>query len=179
MTRFAALWGLVLFGVATALANPSTADAQPAVSASTGVVQPAPEPTIEEEPAPEYREGEILYLESGKRAPWTGLLIEQPDLVRWRLVIDNLKFRLLEDVKLANTKCDVRLDFEHQKQAIEKEGYLLKESMQRDRAKELAATIVELKKDVAEARKRGFLEQPIVWYVGGIASAVAIALVAK
>lgn len=179
MTQLTALWRLALVALGVTLATPAQTGAQTAPAGAAGAVQPSPDTPAPTEVEPEYREGEILYLEEGRRAPWTGLLIEQPDLVRWRLTIDNLRYRLAEDVKFEAAKCDVQIKFEHQRQDIEREGYRLKESMQQDRAKELAATIVELKADVAKARERGLLEQPILWYVAGIGSAVAIALLAQ
>lgn len=151
----------------------------PPVSAS----QPSEEPTEAEngvsevDPGPpEQANGRIEALDRNQRAPWSGMLIEQKDLVRWRLEIDNLRFRLDRDVQLATDTCEVKMKLHTQLLAIENERRELREALLQERIDELAQSNVGLQKDVVEANRRSILEEPVVWYLGGILSAGLLVL---
>ena len=164
MTRFAALLSLVL--------------TQGAISASVFAAEPSEslsEPAVEpEEGPPPQANGRILSLGRGDRAPWTGMLIEQSDLVRWRLEIDNLQFRLDRDVQFEADKCQVNIDY--YKRALELEAGRTKthDELWKQRAEDLGKTVVAARKDAAKARQRGFFDEPVVWFVGGIVVAGAL-----
>lgn len=160
---------LVLVGTSTPVlaAEPS----ESLETASTELSEPEPGP-------PEQANGQITPLDRGQRAPWTGMLIEQQDLVRWKLEIDNLRYRLDRDVQLATDRCDVKVQLQVKLLDIETQRANQIDDLWRERVEQLAADNVALQKDVAEANSRNFFEEPVVWYVGGVISAALLVLLA-
>jgi hypothetical protein len=128
----------------------------------------APE-TVEAEAPPPQANGQVLFIVRGKRAPWDGMLIEQKDLVRWKLNIENLQFKLDRDVKLEKDSCNLRIDFFEKSLKLEQDRTGFHDKMWKDKVEDLAEDVVAARKDAVEARKRGFFEQPVFWVVVGAA----------
>lgn len=141
---------------------------------------PNPEPGISNEPnspaEPAGAEGEIVPLSQSERAPWAGLLIEEADLVRWKLTIDHLQFRLVSDVRLEIEKSSIRVGAVQEKMMLAHESHLLKEKMYQDRLAEKDRFILAAEMKAEKAAHRGFFEQPLVWFVMGAAIPIAAAL---
>lgn len=117
---------------------------------------------------PDQANGQILSLERGKRAPWSGMLIEQKDLVKWRLEIDNLQFRLDRTVGFEEEKCDAKTSYLDLSLKLERDRVTEHDSMWRERADSLANDVVEEKKRTAKASEKGFFDEPMVWFVSGM-----------
>lgn len=137
--------------------------------AENEVVQPSiSEDVISQEGPPAQANGQVLSLDHGERAPWDGMLIEQRDLVRWRLEIDNLQFRRDRDVALEHDKCDVQVSYQLRLTDLERERGQMKSVLLQERIDSLANDVVEARKDVIRAAERGFFDEPMTWFVGGI-----------
>jgi hypothetical protein len=147
----------------------------PPVQAAEPVTEPTEAENVEPEGPPAQANGQIEALNRGTRAPWTGMLIEQRDLVRWRLEIDHLRFRLDRDVRLEQDKCAVSLKLSTRMLELEKDHAEKVDALWKIRAEALGSSNVDLQKAVAKAQERGFFDEPVVWYVGGILTTGLIA----
>jgi hypothetical protein len=135
------------------------------VTASSAAAQSAdPDGTAAREP------GEIVALDEGARAPFAGLLIEEQDLVGWRLRIEQLEHRLTLDVTTETRRCDVRLDLERERTRAVGDVATLRERLWRDRVGQLAGEL----RDAREDARPSWIESPLLWYVAGVASAVLV-----
>lgn len=125
---------------------------------------------------PPGADGEIVALDANERAPWAGLLIEETDLVKWKLTIDHLRFRLDRDIRLEIEKSGIRVGVEKEKMALAQESYRLREGMYKERLAERDKAILAAEKRAEEASERGFFEQPLLWFVAGLAVPIISAL---
>jgi hypothetical protein len=118
-------------------------------------------------------EGQILAIDRGERAPWAGLLIEEADLVRWKLEIDRLRWRLDVDVKAEQAKADVQEKFYEKMALADAERMQLKEAVYRDRIKDLGVSHQRLVNALAKERETTFFEQPMLWFGLGVVVTIA------
>jgi hypothetical protein len=126
-----------------------------------------------EEDAP--AEGQIVALRLRQPAPFAGLLLEQEDLVRWRLEIESLRYRLTADHERAAAELQVHLDLGEQRLVAERARRALVEELWTQRAAELRGALDE----ALRRAERGPWEQPVLWLVIGLAvgaAAVAVAI---
>ena len=152
---------LVVVMVLLALANVGSAQDRP-LEAPQGA-EGASEPETGATPG----EGEIAALRAGQRAPWAGLLIVQEDLVRWRLEIERLRFRLRVDVEALTARHGVELQLMEGRVTAERERTDLHDTLWQDRANGLAA-------ELAAERVTEWYEHPTLWYVLGAVTVVVV-----
>jgi hypothetical protein len=116
-------------------------------------------------------EGEIASLGRGQRAPFAGLLIAQEDLVRWRLEIERLRFRLRVDLDALRARHVVETRLAEGRVEAADDRTELHDQLWEEQASGLAAELL-------EERVTHWYEHPILWYVLGVATVVAVAVAA-
>lgn len=156
---------LALLGVGRVAAQASNQPQNPPATAPEGPAEPSA-----------GADGEIIPLDEGQRAPWAGLLIEESDLVRWKLTIDQLRFRLDRDVQLEIEKSAIRVAAVQEKLVLAHESQLLREELYKSRMADQDKTITAARQDAKDAAKRGFFEQPLLWFAAGVAIPIIAAL---
>ncbi|HEY5658350.1 MAG TPA: hypothetical protein VIY27_11240 [Myxococcota bacterium] len=132
----------------------------------------------QDEPAAEEAStGEIVALRLRQPAPFAGLLIEQEDLVRWRLEIDSLRFRLDAITERAARELVVHQELAAAQLDAERARRELVQRLWTERATELRSALDE----ALERAQREVWEHPVIWLCVGLAvgaGGVAIAAAA-
>lgn len=115
-------------------------------------------------------------LREGDRAPFTGQLILQADLLRWAMRIEALEHRLEVDVRTERERCDVRLDLERARTTAASDTRALHDALYETRIQELAAALNEARRSA----ERQPWESPALWFAVGavVAAGAAIGLAA-
>jgi len=109
-------------------------------------------------------------LREGDRAPFTGQLILQSDLLRWVARIEELEHRLDLDVRTERERCDVRLELERAHTTAASETLALHDALYAARIAELAASLNEARRNA----ERQWYESPALWFaVGAVVTAGA------
>lgn len=121
-------------------------------------------------------DGEIVSLTERERAPFAGLLITQPDLVRWRLTIERLQYELDAERSLHQQVLDATRQMYEQRLTLREERLTVIDGLWRARATELR----EAAQEALERAQREAWEHPVVWLAIGVAVGVlgAVALAA-
>lgn len=155
--------GFVVF-ILVSLACARTVAQPPTDSASESTL------TLPESPPPRL-------LREGERAPFTGQLILQADLMQWAMRIESLEHRLTLDVATEIARCDVRLTLEQARTSGAEERLTLHEGLYRERVEELNAALTEARRDA----ERQWFESPALWFAIGavVAAGAAIGLAAS
>lgn len=131
------------------------------------VAQPVPD-------APQAPDGQIVALESGQRAPWAGLLIEQDDLARWRLTIDSLRFELRSERELSAARREVEIDLGRQRTLAAEQMLMVHEELWRGRVGQLSSSVLDLQRQLTEEQRGHWYDSPLLWFGLGIAVTVVI-----
>lgn len=126
----------------------------------------------QEVPSVELPEPRLL--REGERAPFTGQLMAQEDVLRWARTIEDLQHRLVLDVRTEVERCDVRLELERARTGAAEDRLTLREGLLRERITELATAVQEARR----AATREWYESPALWFAIGaiVATGVAVAL---
>ncbi len=125
--------------------------------------------------------GQIVALRLRQPAPFAGLLIEQDDLVRWRLEIERLRFELDAERRRAAAELEVHRGLFERHLALSNDRLTLVQSLWEERATELQQSL----QQALERAERDLWEQPgfsvaiglAIGLVLGVAG-MAVALVA-
>jgi hypothetical protein len=124
-------------------------------------------------PAVELPEPRLL--REGERAPFTGQLMAQDDVLLWARTIEDLRHRLELDVRTEVERCDVRLELERARTTAAAETLVLHDTLWTDRVAELTAALVEARRSA----ERQWYESPALWFaVGAVVTAVATVAIA-
>jgi len=117
---------------------------------------------------------EPLLLREGARAPFTGQLMPQEDLLRWAGEIEALRHQLALDVRTERERCDVRLDLERARTTAAAETLTLHETLWRTRVEELATALTQARTNAV----REWWESPVLWFALGavVTAGAAVAL---
>ena len=135
----------------------------------------APLAAAQDAPEPTPGTGQIVALRLRQPAPFAGLLIEQEDLVRWRLEIDSLRYRLDATAERAAAQLQVHTELATARLSAEGERRDLLTLLWSDRASELRVALEE----ATERAIREVWEHPVLWLAVGLAvgaAGVAIAV---
>lgn len=111
-----------------------------------------------------FAPGQIVALDKRERAPFGGMLISQPDLVRWRLEIERLQFELDEQEERWGRILDVKLNLAETKLRLERERSELREKLWQQRAEQLRQEL----NDARKAAEPNLWENPIIWFGAGV-----------
>ena len=109
-------------------------------------------------------------IQSGERAPFTGQLISQSDLMQWALRIEMLEHRLATDLRTGVERCEVHLTLERARTTAAVETTNLRDGLFTQRLRELGESLVAARSSAV----RAWFESPLLWFaVGAVASAAA------
>lgn len=113
-------------------------------------------------------------LREGERAPFTGQLMAQEDVLRWAATIEGLEHRLTLDVRTEVERCDVRLELERARTTAAGETLALHTALWTARTEELTAALNEARR----SGERQWYESPALWFaIGAVVTAgVTVAL---
>lgn len=143
---------LYLLGLAWLCASPASAQDVPDVE--------LPEPRL---------------LREGERAPFTGQLMAQEDVLRWAATIEELQHRLELDVRTERERCDVRLELERARTTAATETLTLHDTLWTDRVAELTRALGEARRSA----ERQWYESPALWFaIGAVVTAGATIAIA-
>lgn len=135
-------------------AAPSSAQASP------NEEEAAPEPTLALD--------DIVALRTRQPAPFAGLLIRQDDLVRWRLEIEGLRYRLSAETARHAEELAIRERLSAARLSAASERTELVESLWRARGVELTQRV----REAEERAERSVWESPVLWFAVGLALGV-------
>ncbi len=117
----------------------------------------------------------ILALDAGDRAPRTGMLIDDGDLVAWRQMIERLAYELGAQRSLAAATCDLRVHEEQSRTGAAQAEITLRESLWTARVTELTQALTTAREHEGPA----WYEQPMLWtVVGAILGAAVVGVIA-
>lgn len=115
-----------------------------------------------------FEPGQIVPLAKGDGAPFEGLLIEQDDLVRWRLYIERLEFRRGRELELWEARQRIERELSQQKIDLHLQASAAREELWETRAKELGKQVTEARQEAIDAAERSWYESPILWFSLGV-----------
>lgn len=111
-------------------------------------------------------------LREGERAPFTGQLLVQEDVLRWARTIEDLEYRLELDRTTEQERCSIRLQLEEARTKNAEDRLNLRETLWRQRAEELSNSLRNAQKNAI----REWWESPPLWFAGGALTAVVSVL---
>lgn len=118
--------------------------------------------------------GRIVALRLRQPAPFAGLLIEQDDLVRWRLEIEGLRFQLDAERRRAEAEEAVHQRLFDARLTAAGERLELVQTLWQSRATELRQSL----DDALQRAQREVWEHPVLWLAIGLALGVIGTVVA-
>jgi len=139
---------------------------------STATAQDVAPPPAEEFVLPEP--GEILPLRRGASAPHDGLLIEAADLLRIQQEYDRMRYLLTRTSERDREICDVRIAMEGARLTACEERLRLRDELWTARQTELNLLLTEARAEARRAAERGWYENPILWFLVGVAVTVVV-----
>lgn len=139
--------------------------------AATGAAWAQDVPAVPTVELPEPR-----LLREGERAPFTGQLMAQDDVLLWARTIEDLRHRLELDVRTERERCDVRLELERARTSAAAETLALHDALWTSRTEELRTAVTEARRGA----ERQWYESPALWFAIGavVATGVLVAIVA-
>lgn len=124
---------------------------------------------------PDVELPEPRLLREGERAPFTGQLMAQEDVLRWAATIEDLQHRLELDVRTERERCDVRLELERARTTAAGETLALHDTLWTDRVAELTRALTEARRSAT----REWYESPALWFaIGAVVATGAVIAVA-
>lgn len=103
-------------------------------------------------------------LREGDRAPFTGQLILQSDLLQWAMRIETLEHRLELDVRTERERCEVHLELERARTTAAAATTELHDALYEARLTELATALTEARRSA----ERQWYESPALWFAIGL-----------
>jgi len=137
----------------------------------TALAQEVPPPPAAA-PVEEFRlpePGEILPLRRGTAAPRDGLLIDAEDMLRISQEYDRMRYLLTRTAERDAETCEVRVEMERARIGACEERLRLRDELWTARQAELAALVAEAREQARHAAERGWYENPVLWFVVGVA----------
>lgn len=107
---------------------------------------------------------EPVLLQSGARAPFTGQLMAQEDVLTWSRTIEDLERRLVSDIATAAAVCEQRLTGERARTEAAQDVGLLHDTLYQQRLDALAQEVVAARGDA----RREWWEHPALWFAVGV-----------
>jgi hypothetical protein len=111
---------------------------------------------------------ELRMLSKGSRAPWTGILIAQDDLVRWKFKIEELKHELAQVRELHKAIRKTESELTDRKLEIEQERAKLIQELWVSQTKELGDELKKTQKHLLEAQQTKWWKHPALWLAVGV-----------
>lgn len=143
---------------------------------ATALAQEVPSPplaaTSEEFRLPEP--GEVLPLRRGATAPRDGLLIDAEDMLRISQEYDRMRYLLTRTSERDRETCDVRVEMERARTGACEERLRLRDELWTARQNELAALVTEARSQAQHAAERQWFENPVLWFVVGVAATAIV-----
>lgn len=124
-------------------------------------------------PVEEFRlpePGEVLPLRRGAAAPRDGLLIDAEDMLRISQEYDRMRYLLTRTAERDAETCEVRIEMERARIGACEERLRLRDELWTARQAELVALVTEAREQARHAAERGWHENPILWFVVGVAA---------
>lgn len=111
---------------------------------------------------------QLQLLQKGARVPWTGILILQDDLVKWKFRIEELEYELSQVRQLHTRILQVETTLTERKLVIERERTTLIQNLWKDRAEELGDELQKTQEQLLRAQEIDWWEHPALWMAVGV-----------
>lgn len=111
---------------------------------------------------------ELQMLQKGARAPWTGILILQDDLVQWRFKIEALEFELQNVRQLHTSILKVEKELTERKIQIERERTTLIQELWKAQVEKLGKELQKTQEHLLRAQEIDWWEHPAFWLAIGV-----------